>query len=157
MTSTLNPTTDLDSARRASTSGTSAPLGTTPRSSAPRTSTFRGEIAVCSSESLIGGRGVAALLPDGRQVAVYLIDGAVYAVCNIDPVARAAVMSRGLVGDRSGVPAVISPIGKQAYSLADGRGIDDPERGVSVFPARVAADGTVLVATEAAIRHTLAA
>ena len=157
MTSIVNPTTDLDSARRASVSATSTPAATAPGSSAPGTSTFRGEIAVCSVESLIGGRGVAALLPDGRQVAVYLIDGTVYAVCNIDPVARAAVMSRGLVGDRSGVPAVISPIGKQAYSLADGRGIDDPERGVSVFPARVAADGTVLVATEAAIRHTLAA
>ena len=109
------------------------------------------------SSTFIGGRGVAALLPDGRQVAVYLIGETVYAVCNIDPVARAAVMSRGLVGDRAGVPAVISPIGKQAYSLADGRGIDDPERGVSVFPARIAADGTVLVTTEAAIRHTLAA
>lgn len=123
----------------------------------PRTSTFRGEIAVCSVSRLIGGRGVAALLPDGRQVAVYLVDDDVHAICNIDPVARAAVMSRGLVGDRAGVPAVISPIGKQAYSLHDGRGLDDPGHGVSVFPARIAADGTVVVATEAAIRHTLAA
>ncbi|KZO57842.1 nitrite reductase small subunit [Dietzia sp. HMSC21D01] len=103
------------------------------------------------------GRGVAALLPDGRQVAVYTLDdGEVHAVCNIDPVARAAVMSRGLVGDRGGVPAVISPIGKQAYALEDGRGLDDPSRGISVFPARVAGDGTVYVATEPAVRHTRA-
>ena len=123
----------------------------------PRTSTFRGEIAVCSVSRLLGGRGVAALLPDGRQVAVYLVDDEVHAFCNIDPVARAAVMSRGLVGDRAGVPAVISPIGKQAYALEDGRGLDDPARGISVFPVRVALDGTVLVATEAAVRHPLAA
>lgn len=123
----------------------------------PRTSTFRGEIAVCSVSRLLGGRGVAALLPDGRQVAVYLVDDEVHALCNIDPVARAAVMSRGLVGDRAGVPAVISPIGKQAYALEDGRGLDDPARGISVFPVRVALDGTVLVATEAAVRHPLAA
>lgn len=115
------------------------------------------EIAVCPVDRLTSGRGVAALLPDGRQVAVYLVDDEVHAVCNIDPVARAAVMSRGLVGDRAGVPAVISPLGKQAYALEDGRGLDDPARGISVFPARVAADGTVLIATEAAVRHPLAA
>ena len=112
------------------------------------------EIAVCPVGRLIPGRGVAALLPDGRQVAVYKIDDdEVRALCNIDPVARAAVMSRGLVGDRAGEPAVISPIGKQAYALADGRGLDDPSHGLSVFPARVAADGTVFVATQPAVRH----
>lgn len=112
------------------------------------------EIAVCPVARLIPGRGVAALLPDGRQVAVYKIDDdEVRAFCNIDPVARAAVMSRGLVGDRAGEPAVISPIGKQAYALADGRGLDDPSHGLSVFPARVAADGTVYVTTEPAVRH----
>ena len=129
---------------------------TLPRTAAPMP-TIRGEVAVCPVSHLIGGRGVAALLPDGRQVAVYLVDDEVYALCNIDPVARAAVMSRGLVGDRAGVPAVISPIGKQAYALADGRGLDDPTRGISVFPVRVAGDGTVVVATEAAVRHPLAA
>lgn len=129
---------------------------TLPRTAAP-IPTVRGEVAVCPVSHLIGGRGVAALLPDGRQVAVYLVDDEVHALCNIDTVARAAVMSRGLVGDRAGVPAVISPIGKQAYALEDGRGLDDPSRGVSVFPVRVAGDGTVVVATEAAVRHPLAA
>lgn len=133
------------------TSTTSSPL------TSSRGSTFRGEVAVCSVSRLIGGRGVAALLPDGRQVAVYLVGDEVHALCNIDPVARAAVMSRGLVGDRAGVPVVISPIGKQAYALGDGRGLDDPATGVSVFPVRVAGDGTVVVATEASVRHHFAA
>lgn len=115
------------------------------------------EIPVCPIDRLISGRGVAALLPDGRQVAVYLVGDEVHALCNIDPVARAAVMSRGLVGDRAGVPAVISPIGKQAYALADGRGLDDASRGISVFPARVGGDGMVVVATEATVRHSTAA
>lgn len=115
------------------------------------------ELAVCPVDRLVHGRGVAALLPDGRQVAVYLVDDEVHALCNIDPVARAAVMSRGLVGDRAGVPVVISPIGKQAYALEDGHGLDDPMRGISVFPARVAVDGTVLIATEATVRHPVAA
>lgn len=113
------------------------------------------EITICPVDRLVPGRGVAALLPDGRQLAVYLLDdGEVHALCNIDPVARAAVMSRGLVGDRAGVPAVISPIGKQAYALVDGHGLDDPIHGLTVFPARVASDGTVVVVTEAAIRNS---
>lgn len=116
------------------------------------------EIAVCPVNRLIPGRGVAALLPDGRQVAVYLLDdGGVHALCNIDPVARAAVMSRGLVGDRAGVPSIISPIGKQAYALHDGHSLDDPTRGLSVFPARVESDGTVVVSTQPAVRHSAAA
>ena len=36
---------------------------------------------------------------------------------------------------------------------SDGRGLDDPSHGLSVFPARVAADGTVFVATQPAVRH----
>lgn len=132
-----------------------ATLSRPARTGAASTAAAAAEVAVCPVDRLIAGRGVAALLPDGRQVAVYTLDdGEVHAVCNIDPVARAAVMSRGLVGDRGGVPAVISPIGKQAYALEDGRGLDDPSRGISVFPARVAGDGTVYVATEPAVRHT---
>lgn len=112
------------------------------------------EIPVCPVDRLIPGRGVAALLPDGRQAAVFLLDdGRVHALCNIDPVARAAVMSRGLVGDRSGVPAVISPIGKQAYALADGHSLDDPSRGLTVFPVRVERDGMVIMSTAPAVRH----
>ena len=128
------------------------PTSTRPADS--RVDTGPAEITVCAVDRLIPGRGVAALLPDGRQVAVYLLDdGEVHALCNIDPVARAAVMSRGLVGDRGGVPAVISPIGKQAYALEDGRGLDDPSRGLTVFPARVGRDGTVVVSTRPAVRH----
>ena len=40
--------------------------------------------------------------PRGEQVALFLLDDdALYAVGNIDPFGRAAVMSRGLVGDRA--------------------------------------------------------
>ena len=116
-----------------------------------------GQVTVCPVGSLVPGRGVAALLPDGRQVAVFLVDDEVHALCNIDPVARAAVMSRGLVGDRGGVPVVISPLGKQAYAIADGRGLDDPSRGLSVFPARITEAGTVVISTEPAIGYSMAA
>lgn len=105
----------------------------------------RAEVTVCPLSRLVPGRGVAALLPDGRQLALYLLpDGSVHALCNIDPIARAAVMSRGLVGDRGGVPVAISPIGKQAFAFDDGRCLDDEEYRLTVFDARVR-DGTVVV------------
>src|SRR5207248_1085217 len=54
----------------------------------------------CRLDYLIPGRGVAVLLRGGRQAALFLTgDGMLYAVGNIDPIGRAAVLSRGIVGD----------------------------------------------------------
>lgn len=49
----------------------------------------------------------------------------------------AAVLSRGIVGDRGGVPMVTSPVYKQAFSLLDGRCLDDPAVSVPTYPVRV--------------------
>ena len=46
---------------------------------------------------------------------------------NIDPFSGAAVMSRGIVGDRGGRATVQSPIKKQAFALDDGVCLDDPD------------------------------
>lgn len=82
----------------------------------------------CTIDALIPGRGVAVLLRGGTQVALFLLDdGRLFAVGNIDPYGRAAVMSRGLVGDRGGEPTVASPLLKQVFSLVDGRCLDDAE------------------------------
>lgn len=88
-------------------------------------------------------RGAAVLLPDGRQVAVFrTYDGQVHAVGNVDPRCGAAVLSRGIVGDRAGEPTVASPMYKEVYSLRTGRCLDDPALSVPVYPARVRA-GTI--------------
>ncbi|HZA09331.1 nitrite reductase (NAD(P)H) small subunit family protein [Mycobacterium sp.] len=81
----------------------------------------------CALHRLLPGRGVAVLLPGGEQAALFLLpDGKLAAVGNIDPFGRAAVMSRGIVGDRRGEPTVASPLLKQVFSLVDGRCLDDP-------------------------------
>ncbi len=110
---------------------------------------------VCDVGRLLPERGVAALFA-GRsaagartdaavQVAVFLThDGNVYAIGNIDPISGAAVLSRGIVGDRVGVPTVASPIFKQAFDLVTGRCLDDPNAFVPVYPVRVA-DGRVQI------------
>lgn len=99
----------------------------------------------CTLDALTPGRGVAVLLRGGTQVAVFLLtDGALFAVGNIDPFGRAAVMSRGLVGDRGGEPTVASPLLKQVFSLVDGRCLDVENMSVGSFEV-VSRDGVVYV------------
>ena len=70
--------------------------------------------AACGMEHLQRTRGVAVLLPDNSQVALFrLADDSLRAVGNIDPIGRAAVLSRGIVGDRNGFPVVHSPLTEQ--------------------------------------------
>jgi nitrite reductase (NADH) small subunit len=93
---------------------------------------------VCAVDSLTPGRGAAVLLPDDVQAALFLLsNGELYAVGNIDPYGHAAVMSRGLTGDRGGEPTVASPLLKQVFSLIDGRCLDDASRRLPVFEVRV--------------------
>src|SRR3954465_9561559 len=97
----------------------------------------------CAYDFLIPNRGVGVLLPDGAQVALFkLDDGSLHAVGNIDPFSGAAVMSRGIVGDRGGRPTVQTPIKKQAFALDDGRCLDDPEVALPVYATRIV-DGYV--------------
>lgn len=98
--------------------------------------------SVCRLDQLQPGRGVAALL-GGRQVALFRLAGddgldVVHAIDNIDPISGAAVLSRGIVGDREGRPVVASPVYKQAFSLETGRCLDEPGQEVEVFSVRVA-------------------
>jgi nitrite reductase (NADH) small subunit len=96
--------------------------------------------AACAYEFLIPCRGVGVLLSDGSQAALFrLDDGSLYAVGNIDPFSGAAVMSRGIVGDRGGRPTIQSPIKKQAFALDDGVCLDDPEVALPVYATRIVA------------------
>ncbi len=99
--------------------------------------------AACRYDFLIPNRGVGVLLPDGAQAALFrLDDGSLHAVGNIDPFSGAAVMSRGIVGDRGGRATVQTPIKKQAFALAEGKCLDDPDVALPVYATRIV-DGYV--------------
>jgi nitrite reductase (NADH) small subunit len=102
---------------------------------------------VCRLQRLQSGRGVAASLA-ATQVALFrLDDGAdirVHAIDNVDPCSGAAVLSRGIVGDRGGEPVVASPIYKQSFSLLTGRCLDEEGKAVAVYQVRIL-DGYVQV------------
>jgi nitrite reductase (NADH) small subunit len=105
----------------------------------------------CAYDYLIPNRGVGVLLDDGAQAALFrLDDGSLHALGNIDPFTGAAVISRGIVGDRAGRAIVQSPIGKEAFALDDGHCLDDPAMAVPVYPVRVTPDGDVYVGHPAA-------
>lgn len=102
-------------------------------------------VRACRVDALVPGRGVAVLLPGGEQGALFLLaSGMVYAVSNLDPYAGAAVMSRGLTGDRAGEPTVASPLLKQVFSLRTGEALDDPTTRLPTYAVRVA-HGVVLL------------
>ena len=102
--------------------------------------------AACAYDRLLPGRGAGVLLPDGVQVALFrLDDGSLWAIGNVDPFSGAAVMSRGIVGDRSGRACVQSPIKKHAFALDDGSCLDDAGVTLPVYRTRISDDGHVEV------------
>ena len=100
----------------------------------------------CRLDFLLPNRGVGVLLPDGAQAALFrLDDGTLHAVGNIDPFTGAAVISRGIVGDRGGRAIVASPLKKQAIALEDVVCLDDPAVALPVYATRVTSTGDVEV------------
>jgi nitrite reductase (NADH) small subunit len=100
---------------------------------------------ICPLDRILPNTGVCALV-NGQQVAVFRIgEGTdVYAIDNYDPFSKAYVLSRGIVGDRNGIPKVASPIYKQNFSLITGECLDDSTVKLETFAAQVV-DGQVQV------------
>lgn len=102
--------------------------------------------SACDYDRLLPGRGAGVLLPGGVQVALFrLDDGSLWAIGNVDPFSGAAVMSRGIVGDRAGRRCVQSPLKKQAFALDDGSCLDTPDVVLPVYRTRITDDGRVEV------------
>ncbi len=78
-------------------------------------------IDVCSIDDLYPNSGVCALVNE-QQVAIFYmpIDNTIYAISNYDPIGKANVLSRGMIGDLNGEPVVASPLYKQHFNLKTG-------------------------------------
>ena len=100
---------------------------------------------ICPIERILPNTGVCALV-NSQQVAVFRVgeEMDVYAIENYDPFSKAFVLSRGLVGDRNGIPKVASPIYKQNFNLITGECFDDETVKLTTFAVRVI-DGQVQV------------
>ncbi|NJM77103.1 MAG: nitrite reductase small subunit NirD [Acaryochloridaceae cyanobacterium RU_4_10] len=93
---------------------------------------------VCPIDRIALNTGVCALVNE-TQIAIFRVgDGnQIYAISNYDPFSKAHVLSRGIVGDRNGIPKVASPVYKQNFNLITGECLDDPNVKVATFLAQV--------------------
>ena len=95
-------------------------------------------IDVCGADDLQPNSGICALVK-GRQVAIFYMpnEQAVFAISNYDPIGRANVLSRGLIGDINGQVVVASPLYKQHFNLQTGVCVEDAAVSVPVYPIRI--------------------
>ncbi|GAA4671111.1 nitrite reductase small subunit NirD [Nocardioides nanhaiensis] len=111
--------------------------------------TTDGTTVVCRLAQVPREGGVTALVR-GEAVAVFRTrDDGLFALGNYDPIGRASVLARGLLGSTEVegelVPYVASPLHKQRYDLRTGRCLDDPAVRVPTWRVHVTGDGEVVV------------
>lgn len=101
---------------------------------------------VCAATDILPDTGVCALV-DGVHVAIFSVgrEQALFAIDNVDPKAKASVLSRGLVGSLGDRIVVASPLYKNHFDLRNGECIEAPEHSVRAHAVRVQ-EGRVLVA-----------
>jgi nitrite reductase (NADH) small subunit len=99
---------------------------------------------VCALDDLEPFWGEAALVSDHQIAIVRLPGDRVFAVGNLDPIAGAYVMSRGIVGSRGDRPTIASPLHKEVYDLESGERLGADGPGLGSYAVRFT-DGRVEV------------
>ncbi|RTZ18307.1 nitrite reductase small subunit NirD [Vibrio aquaticus] len=102
------------------------------------------KVKVCDLSDLPPYQGRAAII-SGEQVALFNVPNiGVYAVQNWDPIGKAHVMSRGIVGDVNGHLCVASPLYKQHFRLDNGECIERPENRLKCWKVDVESGAVVV-------------
>ena len=107
-------------------------------------------VDICSLDAIAPNTGVCALV-EGEQVAIFRVGSEVnlFALSNYDPFGKAFVLSRGIIGDRNGIPKVAAPIYKQNFNLITGQCLDDETVSIPTFFVRVIEDRVQVAISEA--------
>ena len=99
-------------------------------------------ISICRQNDLIPNSGICAELA-GKQVALFYLPDespAIYAIDNWDPIGKANVLSRGIVGDINGQLVVSSPLYKQHFDLITGQCIEHSDVKVPAYVVELVDD-----------------
>lgn len=95
---------------------------------------------VCALEDLVTNSGVCALIND-EQVAIFKVGASesaqYFAISNWDPIGKAFVLYRGLIGSVGDDVVVASPLYKQRFSLVTGQCYDAEIEPLTVYPVNV--------------------
>jgi len=105
-------------------------------------------IDICHSDELIINDGVCFLVND-EQIAIIKTNEPddIHAIGNYDPIGKANVLSRGIVGEINGELVIASPLYKQHFSLLAGQCLEDESVQIPVYPVRII-DGMVQIQTD---------
>jgi nitrite reductase (NADH) small subunit len=109
--------------------------------------------SVCKLDDLRPYQGIGAIV-DGQQVALFYIPNTeqkVFAVQNWDPIGKAFVLSRGIVGDVNGHLCVASPLYKQHFDLLTGECLEDSEQSICAWQASIVGDYVEIELREKAV------
>jgi len=103
---------------------------------------------VCTIDQLQPNSGVAALIEEQQIALFYLPDHQpeVYAIGNFDPISKANVLSRGIVGELGGELVVASPVYKQHFRLKDGHCLEEESAHAGSWPCRIDGDQVLIQA-----------
>lgn len=95
-------------------------------------------VDVCAKADLPPNSGLCALI-NQQQVAIFYSKtlDEVFAVGNYDPIGKANVLSRGIIGSLGDKTVVASPLYKQHYDLRTGECLESPEHSVPVFAVTI--------------------
>lgn len=100
-------------------------------------------LTICNINDIVKNTGVCADF-NGKQVAVFHLPAAnagsnsqVRAVCNLDPFAKANVLSRGLLTEKNQQHYIASPLLKQEFCLETGQCQQDENISIPIYNARI--------------------
>jgi len=101
---------------------------------------------LCKTSDLIANSGICAKA-QGTQIALFYLPKEtpqIYAIGNWDPIGKANVLSRGIVGDINKRMVVASPLYKQHFDLVTGECLEDSEITLPVFAVEINDDSVML-------------
>jgi nitrite reductase (NADH) small subunit len=93
--------------------------------------------SICNEQDLAPNVGSCALVED-KHVAIFNCKrtNKLYAIANYDPIGKASILSRGIIGSIEGQPYVASPLYKQHFHLVTGKCLEEPEYQLETYPVR---------------------
>ena len=97
---------------------------------------------ICKKSDLVENSGVCALIND-EQVALFYLphtDKKIFAISNWDPIGKANVLSRGILGSIKEAIVVASPLYKQHFDLETGMCIEDETIKLKTYPVFIEGD-----------------
>ncbi len=97
--------------------------------------------SVCQLNDITPATGVCALV-NGKQVAIFRPrdNEELFAIDNIDPFAKASVLSRGIICEHDAQLWVASPLKKQRFNLATGQCLENDIVSLVTYEVRVNKD-----------------